>query len=342
MNPLTTDLADHFGRPRRVIPIRRNRASRICRNHAPKIHPNHASKIRPIDGSLWPSRDGSDRAVLDTNGPAPRLAGLGRLPWTTLRVTRFFACTVCLGRAMDGERAWCLAPRSRMQDARRRRARRWRRAGRSCLARNRRHSSSKEPLSCRAVSFCHRRRRAVLATRRSCRARSSRPPRRYSRRARPRRWRRTSSPSRTEPHPRRRALRPPFSHGLGHPLAPNLRRRREVMRRMRRTHDRARRRHRPSLHRQAATRAPATTRSARRSLTAHANRARHVAPTLRCVQRPPTRTPLSSLPGFRRPRPPPPGLCSPPCEPSAAILDDSLHDGLYERPAWSFPARHDF
>ena len=66
MNPLTTALADHFGRPRRVDPIRRNHASRICPNHASKIPSNHASKIRPIDGSLWPSRDGSDRAVLDT------------------------------------------------------------------------------------------------------------------------------------------------------------------------------------------------------------------------------------------------------------------------------------
>ena len=122
---------------------------------------------------------------------------LASRPWCLLRVTRFFACTVCLGRAMDGEREWSLGPRSRMQDARRRRARRRRRAGRMRLARNRRLSSSKEPLSCRAVSFCHRQRRVVQARRRSCRARSSRPPRRYSRRAKRRRWRRISSPSRT-------------------------------------------------------------------------------------------------------------------------------------------------
>jgi hypothetical protein len=68
VNPLTTALADHFGRPRRAHPIRRNHASRICPNHASKIPSNHAFKIRTIDGSRWPSRDGSDRAVLDTYG----------------------------------------------------------------------------------------------------------------------------------------------------------------------------------------------------------------------------------------------------------------------------------
>ena len=66
MNPLTTALADHFGRSRRADPIRRNHASRIRPIHASKIPSNHATKIRLIDGSLWPSRDGSDRAVLDT------------------------------------------------------------------------------------------------------------------------------------------------------------------------------------------------------------------------------------------------------------------------------------
>ncbi len=70
MNPLTTALADHFGRPRRAHPIRQNHAARICPSHASKIPSNHASKIRPIDGSLWPSRDGSDRAVLDSQKEA--------------------------------------------------------------------------------------------------------------------------------------------------------------------------------------------------------------------------------------------------------------------------------
>ena len=59
-------------------------------------------------------------------------------------------------------RVWSLGPRNRMQDAGKRRARRRRRAGRRRLAWTRWLSSSKEPLSCRAVSFCHRRRRGAL------------------------------------------------------------------------------------------------------------------------------------------------------------------------------------
>ena len=67
MNPLTSARADHFGRPRPVTQIRPNHASKIQHNHALKIRSNHVAKICPIDGSLWPSRGGSDRAALDSH-----------------------------------------------------------------------------------------------------------------------------------------------------------------------------------------------------------------------------------------------------------------------------------
>ena len=66
--------ADHFGRPREATRIRPNpadliapkRATRIRPDHLSKALPDHASEMCSIAGSLWPSRDGSDRAVLDT------------------------------------------------------------------------------------------------------------------------------------------------------------------------------------------------------------------------------------------------------------------------------------
>ena len=96
----------------------------------------------------------------------------------------------------------------------------------------------------------------------------------------------------------------------GHRLAPNLRRRREVMRRMRRTHDRAHGRYRPNLHRQAAPRAPATTRTARRGLTTHGNRARHVAPRPTPARRPPSTQQRPASLAIHRPRPPALGMRS--------------------------------
>ena len=65
--------ADHFGRPREATRIRPNpadliapkRATRIRPDHLSKALPDHASEMCSIAGSLWPSRDGSDRAVLD-------------------------------------------------------------------------------------------------------------------------------------------------------------------------------------------------------------------------------------------------------------------------------------
>lgn len=99
----------------------------------------------------------------------------------------------------------------------------------------------------------------------------------------------------------RRALRAAFTAGLGHPVAPHLRRRRDVVRHMRRTHDRARGRHRPGLHRQAAPRATASSRAARRRLNTHTTPARHVAPRLRCARRSPSRQPVDSLLGIQRP-----------------------------------------
>ena len=93
MNPLTTALADHFGRSRRADPIRRNHASRIRPIHASKIPSNHATKIRPIDGSLWPSRDGSDRAVLDTCRRRRRHVA------TSPQLSSLFAATVATATA---------------------------------------------------------------------------------------------------------------------------------------------------------------------------------------------------------------------------------------------------
>jgi len=60
-------------------------------------------------------------------------------------------------------------------------------------------------------------------------------------------------------------------------------------------------RHRPGLHRQGAPRAPAPTRSARRSLTAQRPRARHVAPRPRCARWTPSRPRVPSLLGIHRP-----------------------------------------
>ena len=51
------------------------------------------------------------------------------------------------------------------------------------------------------------------------------------------------------PTPWRRALRAAFPRGVGHPLAPNLRRGRHALHRVRRTHDDARGRDGPRVHR---------------------------------------------------------------------------------------------
>lgn len=72
-------------------------------------------------------------------------------------------------------------------------------------------------------------------------------------------------------HLGRRVLRAAFTSGLGDPLAPNARRGREVMRRMRRPHHRPGGGHRACLDRQASRRAPAPTRTARRRLSSTGN-----------------------------------------------------------------------
>ncbi len=102
MNALTVD---HFGRPREATRIRPDpahgiapkRATRIRLDHVSKTLPDHPSEMCSIRGSLWPSRDGSDRAVLDSDGATPnsiceRANGAGPLlGFSTDGVVRLFA-----------------------------------------------------------------------------------------------------------------------------------------------------------------------------------------------------------------------------------------------------------
>ena len=103
-----------------------------------------------------------------------------------------------------------------------------------------------------------------------------------------------------------------IAHGDRHPPAPNLRRGRHAMHRVRRAHDGARGRDGPRVHRPPARRAPSRARPTRRRLTSPPSNARHVAP---CPPHAPTADPAP-----------------PSCEPSPlrwpTLRGEGEHDGL--------------
>ena len=112
-------------------------------------------------------------------------------------------------------------------------------------------------------------------------------------------------------------LRAAFPRRLGHPLAPNLRRGRHAMHRVRRAHDGARGRDGPRVHRPPARRVPSRARPTRRRLTSPPSNARHVAPPVRHST---NARPRPETAESRPPHAPTADTAPPSCEPSPTTL----------------------